>query len=298
MHAANPGSSAATIRLQYLYSQQGQLRELRNQHQFNLGVLRMQAAKFGVTPPLHIVNGIRHEEGQLRQVEQELEEVDKEIDEILRQTATVSPAPAGSLVATVKLNDADYLIESPYPPLGLQSIALPDGQMHSVHRYAGGFEVHMLSRPDLGLRLSFHRHGREVSPVIDSEASKLMIPAGNYVTVNAVALSKWHHTEAADGIPPKASGKGHWNILPPSDLQRIVSNVDWPVGRKEHFITSQIVFEDSYEIWAVADSETKEPHVWFYLDDWNVRPVADMERSTLAFPSPDRCPSESKRGDV
>jgi len=92
MHAPNPGFEATTTRLQYLQNHQAQVRELTTQHQYNLGVLRRQAAQFGIAVPLHIQNGIRHEEEQLRQVEQELERVEREIDRVLRESAPESPS--------------------------------------------------------------------------------------------------------------------------------------------------------------------------------------------------------------
>ena len=288
--------SADQIRLQLLYDEQANLFERKNIHQHNLQEKLRQEALYGINVPLDIKNEITLQKAKIREVDQELARVEREIAEIIRRSAAVSPSSEGPL-ARIRLNGVDYLIEAeaPFPPLGLQNIALPDGQMEVIHRYVGGFEVSILTHPDHGMRMSFHRHGREVSPLIDTKASKLKIPRGNYVKVNAVALTKWHHTDMAGDVPPEARAKD-WNILPPSDLQRIVSNFDWPLGFKECFVTSQIVFENGYEVWAVADSETKEPCVWFYLDDWNVRPVADMERSTLAFPRGG--PSGSKIGDV
>ena len=136
--------------------------------------------------------------------------------------------------------------------------------------------------------MSFHRHGREVSPVMDNETSKLIIPAGKYVTVNAVALSRQHPIEAISDTASATISEGYWTIPDPRPLRRTTSNFDWPPGCKVYFITNQIVFEDGYELWIIADSETKEPHIWFYLDDWNVRPVVDEDHSLIEFPSANR----------
>ena len=50
------------------------------QHERNLGILNLQKAPYGLTPPLDLINAIAFEESEIRRLEREIDELSSEID--------------------------------------------------------------------------------------------------------------------------------------------------------------------------------------------------------------------------
>jgi hypothetical protein len=60
------------LQLEILSSKKSELFKEKSTHQSNLSELRNQKAKFGIIPPLHIINGINDEQKEIENIDDEI----------------------------------------------------------------------------------------------------------------------------------------------------------------------------------------------------------------------------------
>jgi len=281
----NP-SDAAAVKLDLLYSRQRNLLERLQIHQRNLEKLSLQEAKFGIVVPLSLMNDIELQQTRIAEIEKELAEVDEQINEITRKVMEPGSSP-GQPLTTINIDGIDYAVECPFPSLGSTSKMLAGGHIQTEYHYVGGFEVHALLRSDLGMEITFYRHGRRVSPTIDRETRKIILPLGAPIAVSAAVVNTLR-METPEDITPERIAEGRWTIISPSHPQQAIMKMDWPQGYQDYIITTKLPFEGDYELWMVQtihDHPAGFPVIlWFYVKDWNVAPIIDENRFMLSFP--------------
>ena len=281
MASSSKSDPNSTLSLDNLYSTQSALLERMRIHQRNLQELLKQKAQYGIAVPLAVVNGIKHEEQAIHDIDQELSRVKENIDAATKQSVT-SPSLSESVPVSFNIDGIGYTVEAPYPLLGLRTTMSPDGQMNTLIRFVGGFEIGAASQPNQGMRLDFHRHGRQVSPIMNKETAKLILPISRPVTVGKVALNT-RNIETIDDISTDRITEGRWTVLSPGmPLQTVVIS-EWPQGSKGYYTTTQVKYEEG-ELWMVQPPGTRPVQMWFYLDDWNVVPSINERLLCLAFP--------------
>lgn len=287
--AKNPKDSRAK-KLDVLYTKQHGLLECLRVHQRNLNTLLLQKAQHGIDVPLRLLNEIDQQQVEINRVEEKLTDIDRQITELQQETVHVdmdaeeaAPAP-GPEPIILNLDGIDYTIETPYPLLDMTNLMLPDGQIQSTLRFAGGFEIHSVMKPaSKGMEIRFYRHGRRVAPVLDKEAHKLLLPLGLHVAVSRIRAST-SRMESLEDITPERIAEGNWTLISPSPPQRAIAHVEPPRKTKGYVLTSQITFDGGYEVWIVQASDGQPIRTWFYIGDWNVAPMIDQKCLALSFP--------------
>lgn len=276
---------SAAQRLDALYLRRKELLDRLRVDQTNLEALLLQRAKHGTDVPLCLIDEIKGLEERIRSIEDEIADIDRSLGGFLGQEGKIATGAGGAVQTTISINGVPYQVEAPYPFLGITSIDLPDGQIQNTVRYAGGFEVRTVIRPETkAMGLEFFRHGRRVSPELDYENKRLILPMGLYCTVPAVAAST-RGQEPVENIPANHVAEGRWTLSPPTPPQRVVMYTEYPQGQKDFIMTAQFQYGYNCEVWLVQASGQQEGvRLWFYIGDLNVMPAVDQIHLALSFP--------------
>jgi hypothetical protein len=91
-------------------------------------------------------------------------------------------------------------------------------------------------------------------------------------------------------LDPKNAAEGRWTVLSPSEPQENITIIEYPQGYNYYIVTSKLTFQDKHEVWMVypvgkdKEGNSMPVKLWFYIDDWNIAPVAHQQSYTLSFP--------------
>jgi len=187
----DPGSHPNRVPLlETLYSRQRGLLERLRVHQHNLDLLLLQQAKHGIDVPLRLLNEIEEQQRETLAIETELAGLDRKISTLMERAPSVSSSepevPNNRLGIWFKNEGDEYEVVAPYPFIGSTNIATPDKRMQTIGRFAGGFEVlSVMQTGQQGLTVSFLRHGRRISPVLDKQNRKILLPLGPHAIINS-----------------------------------------------------------------------------------------------------------------
>ena len=228
------------------------------------------------------------EQAKLTDIQAELALVENELQELsyasMRVDVNSKPVPTYVLI-----NREPYYLECPFPYLGSKNETTSPGNIKMHNRYAGGFETYLSILSDGGSYFEYYRHGRKVSPIIDRDSKKVIFPLGIAASLSGIAIN-FLTPETAVHATDDRQREGKWTIISPDTPISNSTIMDWPQGFNNSVITTmKIVYGNDYEVWMVQSFEDNLPlkglMVWFYIKDWNVAPIIDDQKLTLAFPS-------------
>ena len=132
--------------------------------------------------------------------------------------------------------------------------------------------------------MEWYRHGRRVSPILNRESKKLILPLGRHVSVGKLEMIPWNKEEVdnTNESSAKRLDKGGWKLVHPSEVREITTRMETPQGYESYILTTRIAYEGPWEIWTVT-SKDDPVRIWFYFDNWSIGPLVDEEHQTLGF---------------
>jgi len=159
-------------KLEILYDTQAKLLDQLHIYQKNLHRSLSKKAKYGIDVPNMVLNEIEQEETEILNIKKQLAETQAEIDSLTTQDNKLGIEEVPSYLS---LDGVDYKIETPYPFIRSETTQEPaNNQLCTKIYYAGGFEIHGITKLGGGMSFLFYVHGRRVAPLLDTENKKLI----------------------------------------------------------------------------------------------------------------------------